>query len=47
MYRKVIAYVEKLVNDGAKVSYARAAAVVKFGMADTTIRRLTKHLNVK
>ena len=47
MYRRAIAYVERLTGEGMKITKARVAASMKYGMADTTIRRLTKHLNVR
>lgn len=47
LYRKAIAYVEKMVADGNKITTARNMASVKFGISVPTIIRMTKHLSSK
>lgn len=47
LYRKAIAYVEKMMDDGYKITTARNMASVKFGISVPTITRMTKHLSSK
>ena len=43
--RNAVAFVEKLMSEGMKITNARNIAVVKFGVSGPTMVRWTRHLS--
>ena len=45
LYRKAIAFVEKMMGEGYTITRAREMATVKFGISNPTMIRMTRHLS--